>query len=155
MKYMNNKEKIEKSKAFFSKMKADENLRTEFIAKPTSTLEKEGILTTEEAKIKGVTEYYNSLAQKFEEVQVSKSASGEMLGSFWDDAACWSCKIASGALVAAAIAAATVASGGMDIPALAAALSISEGAATVAVGAAGGSIAELTSLLLTKICGSC
>lgn len=152
---MNNKEKVEKSKAFFSKMKVDKNLRSEFIAKPTSTLEKEGILTIEETKIKGVTEYYNSLAKKFEETQENKAVSGEMLGSFWDDAECWTCKIASGALVATAIAGATVATGGMDIPVIAAALGISEGVATIAVGAAGESIAELTSLLLTQICGSC
>ena len=145
----------EKATGFYKAMMSDEKLKKEFIANPLSVLEKEGLLTAKETKIAGVDEYYKSLAKKVGELKPKTDTSGVMLGSFWDDAGCWSCKIASGAVVATAIGAATVASGGTDIPALAAALSISEAAAGAAVGAAGGGIAELTSLLLTQICGRC
>ena len=156
---MNNKEKQEKANVFYKAMMADEELKKEFIANPISVLKDKNILTSEDVKIPGVDDYYKLLAEKISkqkpDTAVHTHANGVIVMSFWSDAACWSCKITSGAVVAAAIAGATLATGGIDIAALAAALEITAAQAGAAVAAGGAGVAELTSLLLTVICGDC
>ena len=156
---MNNKEKQEKANVFYKAMIADEELKKEFIANPILVLKDKNILTSEDIKIPGVDDYYKLLAEKISkqkpDTTVHTHTNGVIVMSFWSDAACWGCKISSGAIVAAAIGGATLATGGLDIAVLAAALEISEVAAGAAVAAGGGSVAELTGLLLTVICGDC
>jgi hypothetical protein len=141
----------QKAKVFVDKVNGDAALRARFCAQPVDALLAEGILTALQAQAPVVKEYYTRLAKKF-----SEQPNGELdlaTRSFWSDAKCWSCKIGLGAVIAGAVAAATVATGGFDIPILAAAAGISEGAATAAVAVAGGGTAELVSLILTSICG--
>jgi len=149
---MNNQERKQKGETFYTALKADEDLHKEFMANPTKTLEKHGIITSEETKIPGVETYYASLAKQLPQ---STPDTPFLMLSIWGDVGCWSCKISMGAVVGGAILAATLATGGTDIPALAAALSISDAAAGAAVASAGGAVSQLTSLLLTQICGSC
>ena len=156
---MNNKEKQEKAAVFYREMMADEELKKEFIAHPILVLKYKNILTSEDTKIAGVNDYYKLLAEKIEkqkpDTAVHTHTHGIIVMSFWSDAACWSCKIGLGATVAAAIAAATVATGGVDIAILAGMLGIGEAAAGAAVAASAGGVAELTGLLLNEICGDC
>lgn len=148
---MNNHERKEKAGVFFKALQANENLKKEFIANPTMVLEREGIITAEEAKLSGLDDYYQSLAKKLGEMKPHADQPMALEGGFW----CWSCKIGMSAAVAAAVAAATIATGGIAIAALAEALAISEAAAAAAVAAAGGGGTALIGCLLTAICGDC
>jgi hypothetical protein len=152
---MNNIERKERALNLFKTMMSDAKSKTAFIDNPTLSLVNNNIITTSEAEIQEVQDFYISLAQNLKDLQPEKDTDGTILKSFWGDAACWSCKIGLGAVVAAAVAAATIASGGFAVPAIAAALGISEAAVTVAVAAAGGGATKLVSLLLTEICGKC
>lgn len=136
---------------FFRRMMLDRTSRLEFIQNPVSTAIRIGFLTEEESLLPGVQDYFSSLAQRIGKVDAGRSDG--LLNSFWDDMLCVSCKAAMAGLVAAAIAAATLATGGISAAALAEMLGISETAATIAIGATGGAVGELTSHLLKVVCG--
>ena len=147
---MNTDQKREKASSFFDAMTADKNVMQSFVANPLLVLEQEGILTTEEATIPEMVNYYQRFAKDLE--GSNPIADNQQLLGFFSFG-CDGCKFEWSSIVIAAVVSATIATGEIDVPVLAAALGIEEEAVGAVVGGASSISLGLAEKLLSMICG--